>query len=147
MSWWRFDIPGQPPSWNASYKIVRQYRDGSVPFHTLAKKQGVIDYQQAAKLIIRSAMPSRWSPTGQVRVFYWLYLSRDMDCDNIMKAIHDSIQAATGVDDKRFLPCVVTKEVVQKSKAKVRVVVSEDLESLSVGLHGWAITPITSSRS
>lgn len=125
---WRFEIPGQPPSWNDSYRIVRQYRatrtGTRVPYHTLAKKQNVVDYQTAARLIIRSAMPSGWSPPGQVRVLYWLYLSRDMDCDNIMKAIHDAIQMATGVDDKRFLPCVMTKEVVPKPLARVEVVVA-----------------------
>lgn len=137
---WTFEIPGQPPSWNASYKIVRKYRDDRVPFHTLAKKPDVIAYQVAAKMIISAAKPSRWVPPGQVRIFYWLYLSRDIDCDNIMKAIHDSIQAATLVDDKRYLPCVVMKEIVPKSKARVVVVVSEDLGSLSVGPPDWGTT-------
>jgi hypothetical protein len=145
--WWTFEIPGQPPSWNASYKIVRRYRDGKAPFHTLAKTPDVIAYQSVAKMIIGAARPSRWSPSGQVRIFYWLYLSHDIDCDNIMKAIHDSIQAATGVDDKRFLPCVVSKEIVERSMARVRVIVSEDLASLSVAHRGWDTTRMHSSGS
>jgi len=145
--WWTFEIPGQPPSWNASYKIVRKYRDGRVPYHTLAKKDDVVAYQNAAKMIIGAARPSRWAPEGQVRVYYFLYLSRDIDCDNIMKAIHDSIQAATGVDDKRYLPCVVSKEIVPKPMARVRVIVSEDLESLSVAPRGWDTTRMLSSSS
>lgn len=135
---WRFEIPGQPPSWNASYKIVVRYRQtatgGSVPFRTLAKKEPVLEYQATARLIVRSRMPSRWKPrTEQVRILYWLYLSHDMDCDNIMKAIHDVIEAATGVNDMRFLPCVLEKKIVPKGREKVVVEVRDDLDSLSVG--------------
>jgi Holliday junction resolvase RusA-like endonuclease len=128
---WLFEIPGQPPSWNASYRIVRKFRSGKVPYHTLAKTQKVIDYQAGAKLIIQAAKPSGWRPKGQVRIYYWLYLSKDMDCDNIMKAIHDVIEMATGVDDMRFLPCVMEKTVVPKRDAKV-VVAVVDAESPSV---------------
>ena len=127
---WGFVIPGQPPSWNASYRIVRKFRSGKVPYHTLAKTQKVIDYQAGAKLIIQSAKPSRWRPEGQVRIYYWLYLSRDMDCDNIMKAIHDVIEMATGIDDMRFLPCVMEKTVVPKRDARVVIKVADPASPL-----------------
>jgi Holliday junction resolvase RusA-like endonuclease len=134
---WRFEIPGQPPSWNASYKIVKQYRStasgASVPFHTLAKKEKVIQWQQDAVFIIRSAKPSRWHPEWQIRVFYWFYLSRDMDCDNILKAVNDAIEMATEVDDKRYLPCVVEKHIVPKKNAMIAVQI-EDPGSPSVAL-------------
>jgi Holliday junction resolvase RusA-like endonuclease len=95
---------------------------------TLAKKQKVIDYQEAAIIIIRSMKPRGWAPAGQVRLRYWFHLARDIDCDNAMKAIHDALQIATGVDDKRFLPCVMEKQIGLSGKeALVRVVV-EDLE-------------------
>jgi hypothetical protein len=116
---------------------VRRYRTTttgeSVPFRTLAKKEPVLEYQAGARLIVRSRMPSRWKPKGeQIRIIYWLYLSHDMDCDNVMKAIHDVIEAATGVNDMRYLPCVMEKRIVPKGREKVVVVVSDDLESLSV---------------
>lgn len=125
MTDWSFVLPGQPPSWNDSYRIVRQQgRRG--PYMTLAKKQKVIDYQEMAVLLIRSARPRHWDPSGQVRLMYDFHLIRDIDCDNAMKAIHDALQMATGVDDKRFLPCVRSKELVNVSP-RVEVLV-EDLE-------------------
>lgn len=122
---WRFEIPGQPPTWNDSYKIVKRYRAGKVPFHTLAKKDKVIKWQEDATLIIRSAKPSRWKPEWHIRVYYWFYLSKDMDCDNMLKAVNDAIEMATGVDDKRYLPCVVMKEIVPKKDAKIKVTVAD----------------------
>ena len=140
---WRFEIPGQPPSWNASYKIVRKYRTTTtgkkVPFHTLAKEKPVIEYQDGARLIIQAAKPSRWAPDWQVRVYYWFFLSRDMDCDNIMKAINDSIEQATGVNDKRFLPCAMMKVIVPKAQAKVRVTIVDPGSDCAV-LPLWGAT-------
>jgi Holliday junction resolvase RusA-like endonuclease len=145
MTAWRFEIPGQPPSWNASYRIVRKFRSGKVPYHTLAKTQKVIDYQTGARLIVASAKPSRWKPEGQVRIWYWLYLSKDIDCDNIMKAIHDVIESVTGVNDAMYLPVVVSKEVgCRKKDAKAVVVVEDPASPLQVAA-ALAITPTPSS--
>jgi len=115
-------------------------RNGQKTFHTLVKTPKATDYQAAAKLIIHSSKPSKWEPTEQVRVYYRFYLTRDIDCDNILKALNDSIEAATDVDDKRYLPCVISKEVVRKKKdARVEVVVA-DQPSPCVGLPSWNTT-------
>lgn len=146
MKVWRFEVPGQPPTWNGSYKIVKRHRStatgGQVPFHTLAKKDAVIKWQQDATLIIRAAKPSGWAPEWPIRVFYWFYLSRDIDCDNIMKAVNDAIEMATGVDDMRYLPCVVMKKVVPKPEARI-VVQIEDPGSPSVAPP---LSPTTPTR-
>ena len=136
---WSFTIPGQPPSWNASYRIARM-RNADKTFHTLVKTPKASQYQADSRLIIAAAKPSKWEPTEQVRIYYRFYLTRDIDADNILKLLNDVIEAATGVDDRRFLPCVISKEVVRKKgDARVEVVI-EDLRSPSVGLPIWNTT-------
>jgi Holliday junction resolvase RusA-like endonuclease len=113
----------------------------------LAKRQEVKDYQDRAVPVIRSARPSGWAPVGQVRITYAFYLASDVDCDNMMKAIHDSIQVATDVNDRRFLPCVETKEWGLPPKdARVEVTV-EDQGSPFVAPPGSPSTPSPSSTS
>lgn len=130
---WTFTLEGQPPSWNHSYTIVTKYRIGTyggrIPYSSLAKKQKVKDYQEAAIWIIKAAMPHDWKPKGLVRTKFRFYLARDIDCDNILKAVHDALATAIRVDDKMFLPCVIKKETGwPKKHAKVEVIV-EDLGS------------------
>jgi Holliday junction resolvase RusA-like endonuclease len=141
---WSFVLPSQPPSWNHSYKIVTQYRQrrdgGRIGFSTLAKLESVVDYQQKAALIIRSARPSHWQPEGQLRIVYRFFLTHDVDCDNLQKAINDAIESATSIDDSRYLPCVQSKLFgVPLNEARVEVDVIE------VGVSPSLAT--TSSRS
>ena len=64
---WSFTLPGQPPSWNDTYHIVKR-KGKRGEYMSLAKKQDVLDYQAKAVLVIRSAKPSGWAPLGQVRI-------------------------------------------------------------------------------
>lgn len=124
---WSFTIPGQPPSWNNLYEIATKYRHNqrlgvAVPYPTLVKTQRAADYQDGAILIIRSACPSRWKPTGDISVIWRLYLSKWIDCDNTMKVVHDAMAIATGVDDKWFIPCVQERRVgLSASQARVEI--------------------------
>jgi Holliday junction resolvase RusA-like endonuclease len=132
---WSFTLLGQPPSWNQSYHITKQqgYRKDGRPyeFSSLSKRQKVIDYQAGAVLVIRSAKPSRWAPTGDVRILWRIYLTRDIDCDNLMKAVHDAIERATDVNDRRFLPCVQSKVWgVHPTEARIEITV-EDVDQSS----------------
>lgn len=128
---WAFTLPGQPISWNRAFRIG--YKHGKRgKYLSIIKTPAAEAYQAGAVLIIRSAKPSGWAPKGQVRIHYYLYLGRDMDCDNTMKLINDAIQEATGVDDMRFLLTVEEKSKGWGKKARVEVVV-EDLGSPSVG--------------
>jgi len=125
---WSFTLPGQPPSWNDTYHIVKR-KGKRGEYMSLAKKQDVLDYQAKAVLVIRSAKPSGWAPLGQVRIGYRFLLASDIDCDNMMKAIHDAIQVATGVNDRRFLPCVESKVTgLTPREAQVEVSVED---------HAW----------
>ena len=75
-------------------------------------------------------------------VFGWLYQTHDKNGQRIVDwsgeyITNDTIEKATGVNDKRFLPCVLTKEIVRKPRdARVEIVV-EDIKSPSVGLPTW----------
>ena len=131
-------IPGQPVSWDAAYPIgkmpVRRKtgpvlnEDGSQKMiHRPVKSDAAKVYQQDAQLIIQAAAPSRWSPPGQVRMFVDLYLINDMDDDNALKLLRDTVQRATGVDDMRFLSCTRRKEVVSDPREARVVLTFEDL--------------------
>lgn len=128
---WSFVIPGQPPSWNKSYHIVTQYRrrrdGGNQGYSTLAKVQTVIDYQNRAIPLIRSARPSHWAPEGQIRVIWDIYLGHDVDCDNLMKCVHDAIETATNINDGRFLPCARSKTIgVSPREARIEITIVDE---------------------
>lgn len=124
---WSFTLPGQPPSWNNLYEIATKYRHNArlgvaVPYPTLVKTQRAADYQEAAILIIRTARPSRWAPTGDISIIWRIFLSRWIDCDNLQKVTHDAIATAIGIDDKWFIPCVQSRVVgVPASQARVEI--------------------------
>lgn len=104
-----FDVPGQPPSRNHTYRIIRvKHRDGG-SHQQLGKVPGVEDYQLVVTALARRARPASWAPLAQIRIRYWFNVKRDIDCDNAMKALNDAIAIGLGVDDKAFLPCVVEK--------------------------------------
>jgi hypothetical protein len=103
----RFVIEGQPPSWNASYRIVRVPHRGGGSHQQMAKTLVAEQYQMLlVKPAARRAKPPNWKPQGQVRVMYWIRLGRGMDADNALKLLNDGIAAGLEVDDKLFLPCV-----------------------------------------
>ncbi len=136
---WAFTLPGQPLSWNVAYRIGWKTTDGRKHL-AMFKTSEATRFQSDARLIISAAKPSKWKPAEQVRIYYRFYLKRDVDCDNVMKLLNDTIEKATGVDDKRYLPCVISKEIVRKPQdARVEVVI-EDRRSPSVGLPTWSTT-------
>jgi Holliday junction resolvase RusA-like endonuclease len=83
-------------------------------------------YFDGAVYLIKAAKPSRWSPEGLVRVIFDLYLARDIDCDNAMKLVSDALEAATGVNDSRFLHCTRMKTTgLSPSQARIEIEVSD----------------------
>lgn len=119
---WSFEIEGEPPSWNHSYKQVVVIKDGR-PYRTLAKQPEVATYQTVVTLACKFRRPKGWAPTGQIRLYYDFYLRRDKDADNMLKGINDAIAVALNINDKMFLPCVRSKVVV---KTDPKVVVEID---------------------
>jgi Holliday junction resolvase RusA-like endonuclease len=114
---WSFTVPGRAPSVNHMYLAGRTY--GS-----RRKAPGVEAWQAQVSLIVKSARPSGWVATGQVRLVFDFYLSRDADCDNLLKAIQDAIAPALGVNDSIFLPCVRSKTKVPTKQERIEVTVS-----------------------
>jgi Holliday junction resolvase RusA-like endonuclease len=110
---WAVTVWGQPPTTNKMYsaKMRSMWRDG-VRFNVpqMVKNPKVEKYQTDAVRQIQSAKPSRWKPDGFVRLTFRLYLARNIDADNTLKALTDAIQIAIGVNDSWFLPCVESKE-------------------------------------
>lgn len=107
MKKWSVTLPSPPPSWNNSYRIVKAKRlgkNGYYSYSTIAKTEKLIQWQADMLMVVRAAKPSRWEPTGWVRIYWRVFLNRHVDMDNLQKAVNDVIEAATGVNDKWFLP-------------------------------------------
>lgn len=121
---WSVTLPIVPPSWNASYKIGRHTRmtaSGPRTYSGLVKrpKRELWDAQMLP--VVRSAKPSRWKPQGWVRIYWRVFLVRHVDMDNLQKAVNDVIEAATGVDDKWYLPIFQEDPHVGVPKREARI--------------------------
>lgn len=115
-----FTVPGQPMSWNRSYRnrmmVVRDRlgvpvisKHGKpVQRATQYKTEEAKAWQDGVKLICRAAKPSDFNPT-QIIVAYDFVLARDIDCDNVLKMANDAIAQAIGLNDKFFYPVVLSK--------------------------------------
>lgn len=123
---WQVTIPGQAMSTNHIYKnTIRVARNGR---HYQARKltDEAQQYFDDAVRLIKVARPSRWSPEGQVRVIFDLHLTRDIDSDNTKKLILDALEAATGVNDSRYLDCTRTKTTrLPLSQARIELTIDD----------------------
>lgn len=120
---WSVTVPGQPPSVNHGYRIVKQFRRNGVPYRTIALTPEATAYKEYAYLIVKTAKPSGWKPGSCVRLRYHLYLARKQDADNSLKFLNDAIASALGVNDDAFLPCVAWKDIVPANEARVEVTI------------------------
>lgn len=100
----RVDVPGQPPSWNASYRIITLRGHGS-----WKKMPEAESYQSSVTHLTRLARPADFNPLNQLFICYQLFLRRNMDADNVLKLVNDAIAKALDVNDSRFLPIVLSK--------------------------------------
>lgn len=108
-----FSVPGTPPSVNHLYEATLTRGPNGVR-RGVRKSPGVESYQIVATLVARAALPANWKDTyseGYVRLRYWFYLRREIDCDNALKALNDALAKAFGINDRKFLPYVVDKFV------------------------------------
>lgn len=115
-----FMIPGQPISWNRSYRtrtigVKDKYgqavlaASGRPKIRSAQyKTKDAEDYQQGVMLVAMAAKPSGFVP-DQVIVAYDFVLARDIDCDNVMKMINDALSRALRLDDRHFFPVVRSK--------------------------------------
>ena len=127
---WRVTLPGRPPSWNDSYRIVRQSRttaNGPHYYHTMAKTQKLIDWQADMKMIVQAAKPSGWKPQDRFIGIRWeVRLERHIDMDNLQKAVNDVLEMATGVNDKWFYP-IFTKPTIGVPRREAGIDLTIDL--------------------
>ena len=121
-----FTVPGMPPSTNHMYQQVER-RTNTGNYRSVKKADAVADYQGLASMVVRLARPKNWLNTYKegeyIRVCYRFTLSRHADCDNLMKALSDSVSVALGVDDKWFLPVALCKHVDPKCDPHVDVTI------------------------
>lgn len=119
----RFTVPGQPVSWNASYRMgKRKVTDkfGQPVFNDQMQQKTISRqfktdearaYQDGVQMIVKAAKPGDFNPKHQIIVGYQFHLARSMDCDNIMKMMNDALAKALGVNDSRFLPVTLMKQI------------------------------------
>lgn len=105
----RVEIPGQPPSWNQSYRIIRLPRRTGGFYHSMKKTSEAESYQALVTHLTRQARPASFQPEGQIFICYQMFLKRDADCDNLAKITNDSLAIALDINDSRFLPVVLSK--------------------------------------
>ena len=123
MTDWGFVIEGDPPSVNASYKII--YQGPRCPAcgkgtARLAKHEAVNTWQDGAAWIAKSARPSGWSPARRTVIEVEWYTTRRHDSDNGLKSLSDAIAHGLGCDDAGFLMRVLVNE---QDKSSPRTVV------------------------
>jgi hypothetical protein len=144
---WTFTLPGQPPSLNDLYEIGYRYDRRGRRYKGIVKNEDARLYHDGAIPQIRAAKPSRWAPVGQVRLRIRLFLANDIDADNTLKVLSDAIQAATGINDKVFLPCIESKVIgLPPREARVEVEV-EDLSGLPSPVPESSIPPLPALSS
>ncbi len=114
---WRFVIPGRAPSVNHLYLP-------GAKFGSRRKAPGVEMWQTTVAHIARGSRPSGWRATGQVRVVIDLFVCRDIDADNVFKALLDSIAPALGINDRDVLPCVRSKTKVTTAMERIECEIS-----------------------
>ena len=130
----RFTIPGQPPSWNSSYRMRKaRIRDKfgqpvlgpdlkPKTATRLFKTQEVVTYQEGIQYLVKASRPKGFDPKEQVIIGYQFYLGRSIDCDNVMKAVNDAIAKGLGINDAKFWPVTLHKQTGVKDPRVVIMV-------------------------
>jgi len=145
---WRVTIPGQAMSVNHIYQnTLRVSREGRryQARKLTAEAQAYLD---GAIYLIRAAKPRNWAPEGQIRVIFDLYLTRDIDCDNTMKLVSDALEAATGINDSRFLHCTrskTTRLLLSQARIELEVLDLSQSPSLEAALSEPSQRPSSTS--
>lgn len=112
------------------YIVVPRTDKSGRSYRGIGKTRAAVQFQNDALWLIRAAKPSRWAPPeGMMRMRLKLFLDRDLDSDNAIKALSDAVESALGIDDKRFLWCVVSKQIgVPKADVRLELEVCDNGE-------------------
>lgn len=100
-------VHGRPVSWNRAYRFGRG--GGGRPRMYLTHEAEA--WEETVFLTSLDAYNrSSWRPGGGLLVVDWrMLLDDDIDGDNAMKLVHDGLARALKVNDKRFLPRLISK--------------------------------------
>ncbi len=125
MNHFRFTIPGQPPSWNQSYRH-RTIEVGGKRVSRLFKDKSVKAWQDDVVMITRAARPTGFAPRNRIIVGYQMYLAAKLDADNVFKMANDAIARGLGVNDSRFWPVTLHHQSNSKDPRLVILVFDGD---------------------
>ena len=115
-----FTVPGQPMSWNRSYRQrvvtvrdrygtpVRTAKGKPVTRGGMFKTEEAKVWQDGVRMIARVQRPSGFTP-AEVIIAYNFVLARDIDCDNVKKMANDAIAEALDLDDRYFFTADISK--------------------------------------
>lgn len=136
---WDVQIPGQPVSWDAAYITGKMpVKRRGVPvlddegnqktIHRPILTKEAAAWRDTVQYIVQVTKPSKFKPTGQIRVIVDLFLSADLDCDNSTKLVFDGVERAFGkpFNDRQILPCYRTKEIVENPNHACVVLTFDD---------------------
>jgi len=115
------NIPGKPPSWNAVYRARNSY--------VYMTKEGKVWKEYVESLSRASARKNFWKTSradSYLSVDIWVWLSRPMDADNVLKVTLDAVAKGLEVNDKRFLPRVWGMLKCKAGEERLRIVVGEE---------------------
>ena len=115
------EIPGKPPSWNAVYRARNSY--------VYMTREGKEWKAYVESLSRAQARKNFWAPSRAdsfLSVDIWVWLSRPMDADNILKVTLDAVAKGLEVNDKRFLPRVCAMVKCPAGEERLRIVIGEE---------------------
>ena len=134
---WSFTVPGQPVTTNHAYRTGkmpvkrggRQVMNADMTpkvIHRPVLTDEGKTWRDAVQTIAQISKPSRWRPSGQLRVIIDLRLADAQDADGSLKLILDGLKRAIDYDDKHFLPCVRSMESGRPLRDACVIVTVED---------------------
>jgi Holliday junction resolvase RusA-like endonuclease len=115
------EIQGKPPSWNAVYRARNSY--------VYMTREGK-DWKEYVELLTRAQREKKiWKPDradSYLAVNIWVWLSRPMDADNVLKVTLDAVAKGLEVNDRRFLPRVWGMLKCKAGEERLRIVIGEE---------------------
>lgn len=111
MSYFSFTVPGQPVSWNAAFKVRRYKLPNGEWQRGIRKTPEAEAFQHGVQMIAQAANTLRFDKNLRVLVAYEFALQNDIDCDNLLKLLNDALSKAIGLNDRHFMPVVMSKTI------------------------------------
>ena len=108
---WTVMIEGPAPALNSTYRPIVRH-GGKLG---LAKRSGVLAWQDTLSWLVKAARPKGWVPARRVLITIEWYSPRKRDADAGVKACLDAVAVGLGIDDSCFLLSVPVNEIDRES--------------------------------